>query len=64
MDKQHNQPMLIQVTCLHSKGFEFNVTLDHCNSYSEAIDFMASLPSMKGHKILSAQLKGFSYITD
>ena len=50
--------MLIQVTCLHSNGFQFNVTLDHCNSYSEAIDFMASLPSMKGHKILSAQLKG------
>ena len=48
--------MFIQVTCLHSKGFEFNVTLE-ANSYSEAIDYVASLPSMKGHKILSAQLK-------
>ena len=52
------KPMLIQVTCIHSKGFEFKVTLDHCNSYTEAIDFLASLPSMKHHKILHAQLKG------
>ena len=56
MDKQHNQPMLIQVTCLHSQGFEFNITLE-ANSYTEAIDTVSSLPSMKGHKILSAQLK-------
>ena len=50
--------MLIQVTCLHSQGFEFNITLDHCSSYSEAIDYVSSLDSMRGHKILSAQLKG------
>ena len=48
--------MLIQVTCLHSTGFEFNITLE-ANSYTEAIDTVSSLPSMKGHKILSAQLK-------
>ena len=44
--------MTIQVTCLHSKGYEFNITLDHLNSYSEAIDWVSSLPSMRGHKIL------------
>ena len=48
--------MIIQVTCLHAKGFEFNVSIE-ANSYTEAIDQVASLPSMKHHKILHAQLK-------
>ena len=47
-----HRTMTIQVTCLHSKGYEFNITLDHCKSYSEAVDWVSTLPAMRGHKIL------------